>query len=666
MGDYTSNSLTVRKTKHSLDLFDRLRFVHAPRPRPANGLDIKDEVGRLDEEMLMVHILDCVAAVAEKQRVRVALKKPLTLTPDGEALTSEQQASRNKVFKAAFSLLAEGLTHDGGAVDGKAVDDGRRAARELAWAFPDIAKQTDRRGWLPLHWAVAASAAGAGGGPYGVTEADVKAMYSLDPQALCRRHMEKDAGHPIFANSRFGGTPGFTPSHLLCMGTTTEQTKSLLGYFSAVSPRSFTMNVRYHVHDIAPDPARLYGALHVACKFGQPTEWLLQHLLQLDSSACSHQPGWHDNTSLGMLCKYSRGHLDVRLLQILLAADRSTAVVYAGVYQCLASEAITNRVEAVTLLLEATPQAAHHAPGGMTLSHVVCRESSHMSAQECIGYLQLLLPFTFMVTSAYNNELPIHWLAAHGSVEALEYLLDACPEVPVMAVMSSGSGGHMSGNLLHCVVWGGSKDSVAKARLLCARYPAMMLQRNAEGHTPLYAAIFHTVPDVVLALCEAGGREVAIIPCVHPTEPEDTCNGWLLLHMMCKRVHAFRLRESFVSPGADAFRLLLRLYPEAAGIEAGGGAERKTPYQLAVDQAQEDPYWAQYDPRDLPAYYFRVLLRAAPHLDPEELHRLNWAERRTAMYVAYAARFPKGTKPALLARLRLETADVVRHVVSFL
>jgi hypothetical protein len=97
----------------------------------------------------------------------------------------------------------------------------------------------------------------------------------------------------------------------------------------------------------------------------------------------------------------------------------------------------------------------------------------------------------------------------------------------------------------------------------------------------------------------------------------------------------------------------MRLYPEAAGIEAGEALCKKTPYQLAVE-------------KNLPAYCRRLLLRAAPHLDLAELRRLTWAERRTAMYVAYAATYPKGIKPALLARFRLENPDMVKHVVSFL
>jgi hypothetical protein len=92
----------------------------------------------------------------------------------------------------------------------------------------------------------------------------------------------------------------------------------------------------------------------------------------------------------------------------------------------------------------------------------------------------------------------------------------------------------------------------------------------------------------------------------------------------------------------------------AAGIEGGiGRAFKKTPYQLAVDH-------------DLPTYFLRLLLRAAPDLDPAELRRLNWAERRTAMFVAFAAVAKQATAPPLLTRLRVTDKQLVKHVVSFL
>ena len=230
----------------------------------------------------------------------------------------------------------------------------------------------------------------------------------------------------------------------------------------------------------------------------------------------------------------------------------------------------------------------------------------------------------------------------------LEYLLGANPGVSATALTTV-----TSRNVLHCVVKQGF--NAAMVRLLCSRYPAMMLQRDSYGKTPLFNACWSfAILDYVLALCEAGGREVASAPVFHPT---DECNGWLPLHAFVYGQGYEPKEESLLtlslSPWADTVRLLLRLYPEAAGVEAGDGRQKKTPYQLAVDKG-------------LPAYYRRLLLRAAPALDPAELRRLNWAERRVAMFVAFKATFPKGPKLPLLARFRLENHDVLKHVVSFI
>jgi hypothetical protein len=197
----------------------------------------------------------------------------------------------------------------------------------------------------------------------------------------------------------------------------------------------------------------------------------------------------------------------------------------------------------------------------------------------------------------------------------------------------------------------------------------MMLQRDSRGQTPLYIECSKNrqydnsaSPASILALCEAGGREVVSAPVVVPVVAADDNNdddgdrvinedeGWLPLHSFVSLCSRAAKEDSLLSPWADAFRLLLRLYPEAAGIEGGRDYRFTTPYGLAVEC-------------DLPAYYRRLLLRAAPHLDPAELRRLNWEERRLAMFLAFTA---FGGKPPLLARLRYENVDLVKQVVSFL
>ena len=157
---------------------------------------------------------------------------------------------------------------------------------------------------------------------------------------------------------------------------------------------------------------------------------------------------------------------------------------------------------------------------------------------------------------------------------------------------------------------------------------------------------------MTLLLSEAGGREAIATTILHPTNTEQFLNGALPLHILIN-FNAATLSKDPLSATADTFRLLLRVYPEAAGIGAGLGDQKKTPYELAVMN-------------NVPAYYLRLLLRAAPDLDPAELRRLNWEERRLAMFVAFTAVSKTRVSRSLLARLRAANKDLVKHVVSFL
>ena len=82
------------------------------------------------------------------------------------------------------------------------------------------------------------------------------------------------------------------------------------------------------------------------------------------------------------------------------------------------------------------------------------------------------------------------------------------------------------------------------------------------------------------------------------------------------------------------------------------GANKQTPYQIALRKR-------------MPDYYLRLLLRAAPTLNSSELHRLNYKERRMAMFLAFKAMSSSMEVP-LLVRLRGESKDLVQRVVSFL
>ena len=463
----------------------------------------------------------------------------------------------------------------------------------------------------------------------------VKLVCTSDPLALQRYHLTgTDKDHM-----------GFTPAHLLCMKKVA--TKSLIRHFSIINQHAFTMSASYADRG---DPL-LYGfsALHAACRLGQPTEELLQHLLQLDSSQTKKKCGANGFTPVGYLCTNSS--CSDRLIACLLEVDTSAEVVGDGIRGCLKFSDYDCVLERVEMLLKANPEAAkYRGSNGTNLLHKAAHRME-LPIQLRIDIMQRILAVhkDAVREVCLQGWLPVHTAARYSPVEVIEFLLGLYPE-SASVVTTKGLY-----NLLRMAVENtGSITSVieAKVRFLCSRYPAMMLQRNEYGFTPLLSAIcFKNVPAVQI-LCETGGQEQVRVPVAHPTDADLLVNGWLPLHYLI-HLNAESLRDSLLSKEADCFRMLLGKYPEAAGIEGGVGARcKKTPSQLAVD-------------KDLPLHYLRLLLRAAPDLNPAELHRLNYAERRMAMFLAFKA-LTRNIEPLLLARLRFEKKDLVMHVISFL
>ena len=613
---------TARK-KRCFEQFIRLKCVKNQNEiLDSNAADF--DITKLDQVKMKAHILDCVAALGLVQQEFVSQKLPLVLNEGEQPLSAQAQLISNTVFtNVAMSVLLTTLTSEGAKKPKRS-----QSVKELLRSFPDESKLTDGRGWLPLHWAATTNS---------LEVADMKVLYASDPLALQRYHQEGTDKQDM----------GFTSAHLLCMQKMTNRNMSLIQHFSICNSRAFTMSTSYPGRG---DPL-LYGftALHVACFYRRPTEELLKHLLQLDSSQTKKKCSEDGLTPLGYLCKWrsSSGSLVACLLEV----DSSYEVVGNGIRGCLESTYYAHMLERVKMLLKANPEAAkYHDSDGLNLLHsAACQGTMHF--QLCIDVIQQILAIHKEAVREVDSLgwLPVHTAARNSTVEVMEFLLGLHLE-SVSMVTTVGSN-----NLLHLATADEeSTTSVmeAKVRFLCSRYPAMMLQRSGSGHTPLHAAIVCKITPAGLILCEAGGQEQVKTTVAHPTNANNGSNGWLPLHCLIDR-QADPLRDSLLSKEADCFRMLLHLYPEAAGIEGGvGAANKKTPYQLAVN-------------KNLPPYYLRLLLRAAPDLNPAELHRLNYAERRMAMFLAFGAR-ARATEPPLLARLRFEKMDLVKHVISFL
>ena len=578
-----------------------------------------------DEDKMMTHMLDCYAALCSFQQYRDGREQ-------SNQLDAKTQQAKNKAFKIALSLMSRGMTHD----DAGLPDDTSVLSRFVSF-FPDDSKHTDGRGWMPLHWA-ALSLGTPEGDLHGLTEKDFKLLYATDPTALQRFHDSY-----IYRMADPLSVERYTPLHFICIQPVTPSTMSLLRYFSICNLQALISSTYTTL-----------SVLHATCRYGQPTEELLQHLLQLDSSQVTKECG-EGYTPLQYLCKNKC--CSERLMNCLLQFDSSAAVVGGVISACITSKDPSSMLEKVDTLLKVNPEAAqyHFGPSQRNLLHVLAGEE--MSSALCIDIMKRILALYPDAVKEVDDdgELPVHNSAEYGSLDVMEFLLGLNPESATIVTVGE------SENLLHLAVSLMSSVTFCetKVRYLCSRYPEFIHQRNKDGETPLHIAVhfcFITSCELLSAkiLCEVAGNELIRVPVVHPSATTTlSTNGWLPLHFfMSSGVLKFSSCSSPLSEKSDFFRMLLRWYPEAAGIEAGTGKHKKTPYKMAVDR-KVDPY------------YLRLLLHAAPNLNLAELHRLNYAERRMAMFMAFRAITTQPT-PLLLARLRFENKDLVKHVVSFL
>ena len=594
-----------------------------------NGNENDGDFTIADEDFLMTHMMDCMLLLAAMQ------KQEKQHTP---ANLANAQAAWNKVFLKAFSIMGTSLLP---MVDGMEQPKRTTAAiDQLLEAFPvpttTYLSENGGKGWLPLHWALVLFPLH----DSNITEADLNTLYALDPMAMQTKHIADIESV----------CKGLNPAHLLCISHTSPISMQLVRSFSLRSPAAFAVN-----------------ALHVACCFGTPTVELLQCLLQLDSTQTKKKVRLNneddfDHCPLGLLCFNLMLRADKLpnaddLVNCLLEVDKSAEVVGDAIVGCLDAYSMAEVGDAevdtghlynlIERLLKANPEAAKHRNSDdYNLLHQVGNRS--LPSQLCINIMkQILALHKDAVREAdADSLLPVHYAVLSSDVEVVEFLLNVYPAA-ANAVTAVGD------NLLDFLLCSRS-EAVPNVRYLCSRYPAMVQQRNNRGRMPVHvAAAARGGCQIMPALYEAGGVEQFKMPIAHSTNADYIFNGLLPLHLFIRRQSdSLTTGSQATAETADTFRWLLRIHPEAAGIEGGVGANKKTAYHIAVDKV-------------LPDYYLRLLLRAAPTLNPPELHRLNYEQRRMAMFLAFKA-VTATVKAPLIVRLRGESKDLVRRVVSFL
>lgn len=298
-------------------------------------------------------------------------------------------------------------------------------------------------------------------------------------------------------------------------------------------------------------------------------------------------------------------------------------------------------LQSIRLLLDANNDVAiwyRDRGSGCNLIHTTCR---YVSGDLGIGVLSLLLgdSSTVLRTFCDGGFLPIHYAAQYNKLEILKFLLSADPETGSILTTYKSS-------LLHLA----AQDREVcedKVRFLCTRYPDMLHKRNSSSRTPIFYLFYNvTLMDdrvsfskALTTICEVDATILTDLvslndyPCV------------IMLHHFV----TYMVNESYTSKQADLFRLILKTCPLAVGKK---DFFNRTPYSLGVDVG-------------LDPYYKRLLLKADIGIDFVELCRLNYIERRQAMFLSFRA-VSVGDVSTIWWRLREGSEDSLKLVISFL
>jgi hypothetical protein len=278
-------------------------------------------------------------------------------------------------------------------------------------------------------------------------------------------------------------------------------------------------------------------------------------------------------------------------------------------------------------------------------SYIIYLASCYLRGELGVSVLSLFLTKDSTGVRANRDDgccLPIHWAAEKSCLDVMKFLHNAYPE-SISILENSGR------SLLHQAVTDGTSDIAdvkLKVQYVCDQCPALLYREDSNGYTPLH--------DILSIDCRFNFECVEILCNVDATVVRDICtpsditddfSGQLPLHILLYSTP--KMLE--VSVEGDCFRLLLRLYPAAAGIEDN---HSRSPYFLAITN-------------NLSTYFIRMLLSADPTIDPVRRHDLNFEARRQGMFLAFSA-LSSNVESTIWAKMRLKGRDLLEHVISYL
>ena len=516
------------------------------------------------------------------------------------------------VFKETVSFLSDFLS-----------DTNIERDDRLDFILPTVTPSTDRMmksSWYPLHWAVLLCDR--------IEEKIIRDIYHADPFAISQSYeMETDS----FLR---------TPAHLLCASKTcTKQQHSLLNYLIIRNAKAFTVDTDG------------FGMLHVLAKCSNDIN-LLRQIIQLAPNEVSVRYDGDSPLDILIRERFSESDDCMEMVECLLRLDNSPEVVYYSITACFDHIKVhfsTHAKRSVLMLSRARnfiERMLSEYPAIVTYRDSIGRnllsqllspwsDDFYFRADDLLFELfKLMISVDNQIVRQLSNDgrLPIHYAARH-SLSALKLLLDEYPE----SATSITNNGY---NLLHHAVLGPSEEVVT---YLCSQYPEFIKMFSNDGMTPLHKYL----------VSQSGYFELEIVSSICKTDPDivklatRTYFNQLPLHLLIANNQGME----FDSNDELIFRLVLNTYPAAANIKDKRG---RTPYDLAVAYS-------------INPYFLRLLLYADKSINPQELYRLNYKERRMALFLSSGVAIFGSSNDFIIWRsLWLENKEILKKIVSYL
>jgi ankyrin repeat protein len=458
--------------------------------------------------------------------------------------------------------------------------------------FPDENRISDEHSWFPQHFAIALGVRDK------ISEDDIRIMLSVDP--LPTQRLSKREGDAVIMCDESGRC-----------------------------------------------------ALHLVTQYSESLE-LLEDILQIDHKMTKMYSEIEDTgaeiTPLGLLC--SRQHFpsfDAMVFSF-IEVDSSFEVISDGMInhlmsyeECLNQDISPGSRGAKSLILLGTLLDANPALAESDDSRIFRQACEYLRGELGVSVLSLLVSKNGIGVKVVNNgNLPIHFAAANSCLEVVKFLHKVYPESISMLSACDFS-------LLHRAACGNTSDiadMIGKVQYLCDQCPALIHLKNSQGDTVLHNSLMsreRLIFECVRILCDMD--PTAVHDKCTPSDIASPHSGMLPLHLLIE--YSSPILE--VSDEGDCFRLLLSLYPAAAGIKDD---HSRSPYDTAVSN-------------DSSAYFLRLLLAADPNINPMRRHDLNFTARKQGMFLAFRA-LSSNVKPTIWTKLRLKGRDLLQHVISYL